>query len=329
MAIGAVYPTALGKQVEASINGYGEQLQTVIIIQQPVTLTLGIQFNDISGAGYQAGPNAPEAASAQIVLGETAVFGGHSNLLNGQISLYAGSTLIQTYSTDASGYYGYKYTNNRGSYVQIQNNGLYLSGGTKVLSGSYSQGSTITFVAKVGSASSNSVVATVTVPVNPPAGIVNLEGCNHQKYDWSTLSGSTPITTCSPIYFVVLMTSGVSSIQNIYVTYQLQGSGGSPTQQLLTSTAPSGSTFGAIPSQYTPYYGALSLSPGTYDVHWTGKYSANGVATNFTVLSILGYFGTSEPVDMRWWWGASVFIIGLVLAASGFIMVIPRKRGGP
>ena len=327
MIVGGLCPTTFGRAVEASLVGLGEQAQTIIMIQQPVSLTLGIQYNEISGAGYLAGPTAPEPATAQIIMGETAVFGGHSNVLNGKITLYVGSTLIQVYATDGQGYYGYKYTNNRGSYVQIQNNGLYLSGGQKILSAAYSQGSTIAFVAKVGTVSSNTVTATVKVPAQPPMGTVAVEGCDHQKY--YGLSGSDTIKTCSPIYFEVTVTQSASLISSMFVTYGPQGS--ATTQQAtLTRTIPTGSTFtpNSNPA-FTMYYGTLTLPIGTYEVHWGGKYSDQGTQTSYTILSILGYFGVSEPVNMRWYWGAGVFIIGLVLAASGFLMVIPRKRGGP
>lgn len=325
MIVGGLYPTTFGRAIEASLIGLGEQ--TIIQISQPVTLTLGIQYHEISGAGSLAGPTAPEPATAQIIMGETAVFGGHSNVLNGQVTLYSGSTLIQTYATDGQGYYGYKYTNNRGSYVQIQDNGLYLSGGQKVLSASYSQGSTITFTAKVGTVSSNTVTATVKVPAQPPMGGVAVEGCDHQKY--YGFSASDTIKTCSPIYFAVTVTQSASLITEMSVTYGAVGS--TTTQQVaLTKTIPSGSTFTPNTNPaFTMYYGKLELSVGSYEVHWGGKYNDQGASTGFTVLSILGYFGVSEPVDMRWWWGASAFIIGLVLAASGFILIIPRKRGGP
>jgi len=174
-------------------------------------------------------------------------------------------------------------------------------------------------------------IVVITQPV--PTFTVQIQGCDGQIYtpsQPSQPSGPTSISTCSPIYFMAKATANAQYVTSVAVNYQGTTAANLGLRMLTltrSGSPPSGATF---PNDPNAWYGVLPLTPDTWTVHATALWDNHAGSTgSVTPLSMIVYFGVAEPPDMRWYWGASVFIIGLVLAASGFLMVIPRKRGGP
>jgi hypothetical protein len=319
MFAGGLYPTTFARQIESSVS------LLIVQITAPATITLGIQSYALGTP--MSGHTAPEPQTATVTISDASqatmsmiVFGGTTNVLNGQITLMSGSTVLQTYTADSGGYYGYKAAPPSGYSIVVKSDGLYVNG-VKKLAATYSGGESIGFRTQIGSTTSGLVTAVTKPFYAQPQGTVTIEGCDHTK--WSNVQSDATIKTCSPIYFAVAITVSAAQVTSVIVSYGLVGA--TPTtQSLVKEQVPSGST---LPRDANQYYGKLTLGIGTYQINILANWS--GSTTPATILSIIGYFGITEPVDMRWWWGASIFIIGLALAGGGFLMIVPRKRGGP
>ena len=315
MMVGGLYPTSFGHQIESSL-----QLAIIEIVSTP-TVTLGVQTFEFGLPTY--GPTAPEPTTATLTLIGMLAFGGKTNVAGGQVALMVGSVTLQTYPSDGQGYYGYKVNPATGSSVVVKTDGLYVDNVRK-LAVTYGTGSTITFKAQIGSATSNTVTVTTKISNPPPMGTVTLEGCDHTK--WSNLASYPTVTTCSPIYFGIVITQSQSLVTGIIVSYGIEGSSSTTNLALTKGSVPAGST---LASSADTYYGTLTLAPGRYTVHWIANWNDAGTSKTAIILSIIAGFGYTLPTETRWWWGAGLFIIGLVLAGSGFYMILPRRKGGP
>jgi len=310
MIVGGLYPTAFARQIESSVS------LLIVQITAPATITLGIQSYD---AGTPTGGHtAPEPQTATVTITNSVVLGGTTNVLNGQITLMSGSTVLQTYTADSGGYYGYKAAPPSGYSIVVKSDGLYVNGVRK-LAATYSGGESIGFRAQIGSTTSGLVTAVTKPFYAQPQGTVTIEGCDHTK--WSNVQSDATIKTCSPIYFAVAITVSQAQVTDVLVSFGLVGA--TPTQQaLVKGQVPSGST--QLPQDANQYYGKLALGIGTYQINILANWS--GSTTPATILSIIGYFGVEPPTDYRFIWGLSIFMTGAAFAAISLITMIPRRR---
>ena len=155
---------------------------------------------------------------------------------------------------------------------------------------------------------------TVNYPATQIQGTVTLKGGDGQTF---TLTASSNIQTTSPLCFRVAITQGVTNVQTLNLQYRTYPSGSFQTQQMVRGTAVCG-----LPTDPNSWYGTLTLAPGTYEVK-VQIISTQG--STLTLLSILGYFDISPPVDVSYWAGAAVMLVGAVTVIGAAYMPVQRR----
>ncbi len=325
MVTGAYTPT-LSREISSFVTA-----ATVTIAGSSANLVLSLS---ISVVGPTSAPICPSCSLAyqELNIGDTISLTGQlldskTNIGVGGVTIdeYSGNTLLGSVITDANGNYGAALFYSK-LLIQFQSNGVY-AGGSNKLNQPVNVGSTFTFTTKYAAVSPNIQSQQVTVKIvggipTTPVVQVRMEGGDGTIY---TLIASSNIQTSAPLYFEVYASTGADNVQDISI--QWKRTSPNPQSDFVITKATRNQPYDKFvgsPNAANSWYTGLHPDIGVYEIHVR---VTPIVGAQFTVISIIGYFGISIPYPDQsdYWLGLGIMLVGAMVAISGAFLPTGRR----